>query len=70
MNYVKFLSPFSGLLILMAANSASAQSDMMMDGCMMMSGWMMLVWIALGLLLFVALVLAILALLKYLSGKK
>lgn len=44
------------------------ENGMMMDGGMMMSGWMMLVCTLFGLLIFAVLVLAILALIKYLRS--
>lgn len=69
MLYTKFLSPLFVLLILVIPHVAWTQSDMMMDDGMMMSGWMMLLCILFGVLLFLALVLSILALLKYLFRK-
>jgi hypothetical protein len=68
-------SSFTAFLLLILAGVAHGQSemmdgDMMMDGNMMMGGWFMVICILLGILLFVALVLSILALLKYLFGKK
>lgn len=62
-----------GLLMVMSITGtafAQSQSSMMMEGCMMMSGWGMAVYILFGILLFIVLILAILALLKYLFGKK
>lgn len=70
MYHAKLFSLFFALLILMVANVVSAQTDMMMDNGMMMSGWAMLACVVFGILLFVALVLAILALLKYLFSNK
>lgn len=70
-----FLSLCFGLFLITASHGLVAQSDRMMDDAMMdngmmMSGWAMLVCVVFGVLLFVALILSILALLKYLFGKK
>ncbi|MBB3059878.1 hypothetical protein [Microbulbifer rhizosphaerae] len=56
------------LIPLLGASAANAQpGDMMM---MSMGGWGVAVCVILGILIFVALVLAIMALLKYLFGRK
>lgn len=69
----KLLGASVGLLMLMlitGAAIAQSEQNMMMDGCMMMSGWGMAIYIVFGVLLFIVLILAIFALLKYLFGKK
>lgn len=59
------------LMLVLLANSAVAQpgQDTMMGNGMMGSGWVMVVCMLLGILLVIALILVILALLKYLLGK-
>lgn len=69
MTYFKSLSSLYALVALVTVNVASAQSDMMMDDSMMMNGWLMVFCLALGIMLFIVLLLAILALLKYLLKK-
>ena len=65
------LSALIALSTLLMADVSIAQSEQgMMEGCMMMSGWGMAIYILFGILLFILLILAILALLKYLFGKK
>lgn len=61
--YIKLLA---SLVLLLAVSDAGAQPD---HG-MMMGDWGHAVWWILGVLIFVALVLAILALLKYLFGRR
>lgn len=61
--YIKLLA---SLVLLLAASGAGAQPD---HG-MMIGGWGHAVWWILGVLIFMALLLAILALLKYLFGRK
>lgn len=73
MNRLVKLSSFA-LTVLMAtlpASAALAQAGQegMMDNGMMGGGWIMIACVLLGILLFIALILAILALLKYLLGK-
>lgn len=58
------------LALMTGVSIAQPEQNMMMDGCMMMSGWGMVVYVIFGILLFIVLILAILALWKYLFGKK
>jgi hypothetical protein len=65
--------PSAGLLLLTLISGAAlaqTKSGMMMEGCPMMSGWSMAVSILLTALLLIVLILSILALVKYLFGKK
>lgn len=59
----------SGLLTFLATASMAQPSRMPMRDGMMMGGWGMLLWTVIAVLVVVALILAILALWKYLSGK-
>ncbi|MBA2410153.1 MAG: hypothetical protein H0V62_10405 [Gammaproteobacteria bacterium] len=58
------------LLSLIAFYPAASVAGMMAENGMMMGGWFMLLCMAVVVLLFVALVLAIMALVKYLLSKQ
>jgi hypothetical protein len=64
MDHLKFFNPLLRLLILIVDSTASARSEMMV------SGWMMLVWAMFGVLLILAQLLAVFALLKYLFRRR
>lgn len=69
MTKIKAFSSCIGLSLLILVGAAHGQSEMM-NGDMMMGGWFMAICILFGVLVFVALILAIGALLKYLLGKR